>query len=314
MLKTLVLYSSKYGSTRDAARIISLITGPAKYCSVDEFIPEYMEFDFIVVGTPIYQGKVDPSVVEFVDKNRAWLKEKPFSLFCTCLDKTGGLDQLGQLQEFITAKAMSLKAIGGRLRIDDLDENDHDLIKEFLNHVNLPFEDMDFYNPEEIVNYSLKLKSIKENLMVPVKKEELKLRVEKFLTGHNTCTLATGHIGRVRSTPIEYSYVEGKLYLLSEGGEKFANLLFNENVSVAVYEDYTSMDSLKGMQITGKASIIEEESVEYIEVLKFKGLGADTVKSLPINMNMIKITMEKVEFLNSQFKDEGADVKQVYMF
>jgi len=314
MLKTLVLYSSKYGSTRDAARIISLITGPARYCSVDEFIPEYMEFDFIVVGTPIYQGKVDPSVVEFVDKNRAWLKEKPFSLFCTCLDKTGGLDQLGQLQEFITAKAMSLKAIGGRLRIDDLDENDHDLIKEFLNHVNLPFEDMDFYNPEEIVNYSLKLKSIKENLMVPVKKEELKLRVEKFLTGHNTCTLATGHIGRVRSTPIEYSYVEGKLYLLSEGGEKFANLLFNENVSVAVYEDYTSMDSLKGMQITGKASIIEEESVEYIEVLKFKGLGADAVKSLAINMNMIKITMEKVEFLNSQFKDEGADVKQVYMF
>ena len=192
MLKTLVIYSSKYGSTRDAAKIISLITGPARHCSVDEFIPEYMEFDFIVVGTPIYQGKVDPSVVEFVDKNRAWLKEKPLSLFCTCLDKTGGLDQLRQLQEFITAKAMSLKAIGGRLRIDDLDENDHDLIKEFLNHVNLPFEDMDFYNPEEIVNYSLKLKSIKENLMVPVKKEELKLRVEKFLTGHNTCTLATG--------------------------------------------------------------------------------------------------------------------------
>ncbi len=314
MLKTLVIYSSKYGSTQDAARIISLITGPARYCSVDEFIPEYMEFDFIVVGTPIYQGKVDPSVLEFVDKNRAWLKEKPFSLFCTCLDKTGGLNQLRQLQEFITAKAMSLKAIGGRLRIDDLDENDHDLIKEFLNHVNLPFEDMNFYNSEEIVNYSLKLKSIKENLMVPVKKEELKLRVEKFLTGHNTCTLATGHNGRVRSTPIEYSYVEGKLYLLSEGGEKFANLLFNENVSVAVYEDYTGMDSLKGMQITGKASIVEEESVEYREVLKFKGLEVDAVKSLAINMNMIKITMEKVEFLNSQFKDEGADVKQVYMF
>jgi len=312
MLKTLVIYSSKYGSTRDVAKIIAQVTGPAMYCPVEEFRPEYMEFDLIVIGSPIYQEKVDPSILEFVDENREWLKEKPFSLFCTCLDKTRGLDQLRSLQEFITTKALSMKAIGGRLMVDELDRTDHDLIKEFLNKVNLPFDDMDFYNPEEIIKYSLKLKSFKEDLMVKINKEELKIAVEEFLTGHNTCTLATGHAQTVRSTPIEYNYRNGYIYLLSEGGEKFDNMILNENVSVAVYEDYTNMQSLKGMQITGKASIIEEESDEYDDILKFKGLNLNAIKSMPVKMNMIKMTIEKIEFLNSQFKIDGADAKQIY--
>ena len=50
MIRTLVLYSSKYGSTRDAAKIIALIKGPAVYCSVDEFKPEYREFDLLRFG------------------------------------------------------------------------------------------------------------------------------------------------------------------------------------------------------------------------------------------------------------------------
>ena len=52
MIRTLVLYSSKYGSTSDAAKIIAFVNGPAVYCSVDEFKPEYREFDFFVLGSP----------------------------------------------------------------------------------------------------------------------------------------------------------------------------------------------------------------------------------------------------------------------
>ena len=103
---------------------------------------------------------MEPSLIEFVDKNRDWLKEKPVSLFCTCLDKNGGLDQLILLEEFMKIKALSMKALGGRLIIDKLDEEDHGLIKEFLKLVKLPLEDMDFYNKEEVVNYSMKLKNL----------------------------------------------------------------------------------------------------------------------------------------------------------
>ncbi len=77
MIRTLVVYSSKYGSTRDAAKIIALINGPAIYCSVDEFKPEYREFDFICYWDhPSIEEKLEPSIIEFADKNRDWLKDK----------------------------------------------------------------------------------------------------------------------------------------------------------------------------------------------------------------------------------------------
>ncbi len=314
MMKTLVIYSSKYGTTREVAKTIALVTGPAKCCSVEEFKPEYAEFDFVVIGSPIYQEKLDPSVIEFVEDNREWLREKPVSLFCTCLDSTSGLRILTDLKEFIKGEVLSLKAVGGRLIIDDLDGEDYTHIKEFLNKVKLPFEDMNFYNLEEIVNYSLKLKYLKDTLINRLDETELKGAMEEFLTGHNTCTLATSHGDRVRTTPIEYSYSEGYIYLLSEGGEKFANLLLNENVSVSVYDDYTNMNSLGGMQITGRASIVEMDSEEYVRVLEMKGVNIDTIKTLVVDLNMIKISIDKAEFLNSKFNLNGYGVKQIYNF
>jgi menaquinone-dependent protoporphyrinogen IX oxidase/uncharacterized protein YhbP (UPF0306 family) len=313
MIRTLVVYSSKYGSTRDAAKIIALINGPAMYCSVDEFKPEYKEFENIIIGSPLLQEKLEPSIIEFVGNNRDWLKEKPISLFCTCLNKNGGLDQLRSLEKSMEIKTVSMKAIGGRLIIDQLDETDLELIKNFLDHVNLPFEDMDFYNEEEIIQYSMKLKYLAEKIIVPLDHDKLKIAIDEFLSSHNTCTLATCHLDNVRSTPIEYNYYNGFLYLLTEGGEKFSNLLLNKNVSVSVYEDYNGMNNLKGMQITGQASFIEDDE-EFNNVLKFKGLNVEFIKSMPIKMNIVRIVPDKIEFLNSQFKNNGYSAKQIYNY
>lgn len=313
MIRTLVVYSSKYGSTRDAAKIIALINGPAMYCSVDEFKPEYKEFENIIIGSPLLQEKLEPSIIEFVGDNRDWLKEKPISLFCTCLNKNGGLNQLRSLEKSMEIKTVSMKAIGGRLIIDQLDETDLELIKNFLDHVNLPFEDMDFYNEEEIIQYSMKLKYLAEKIIVPLDHDKLKIAIDEFLSSHNTCTLATCHLDNVRSTPIEYNYYNGFLYLLTEGGEKFSNLLLNKNVSVSVYEDYNGMNNLKGMQITGQASFIEDDE-EFNNVLKFKGLNVEFIKSMPIKMNIVRIVPDKIEFLNSQFKNNGYSAKQIYNY
>lgn len=313
MIRTLVVYSSKYGSTRDAAKIIALINGPAMYCSVDEFKPEYKEFENIIIGSPLLQEKLEPSIIEFVGNNGDWLKEKPVSLFCTCLNKNGGLDQLRSLEKSMEIKAVSMKAIGGRLIIDQLDETDLELMKNFLDHVNLPFEDMDFYNEEEIIQYSMKLKYLAEKIIVPLDHDKLKIAIDEFLSSHNTCTLATCHLDNVRSTPIEYNYYNGFLYLLTEGGEKFSNLLLNKNVSISVYEDYNGMNNLKGMQITGQASFIEDDE-EFNNVLKFKGLNVEFIKSMPIKMNIVRIVPDKIEFLNSQFKNNGYSAKQIYNY
>ena len=310
MLRTLILYSGKYGTTKEVAKTIAMITGPARFCEVEEFNDEYKDFDFVVIGSPVYQEKLDPSIVQFVKENKEWLNKKPVAVYCTCLDKNGGLKELNELSLTADMKFLSLKAIGGRLILDKLDEKDYEAIKTFLDTVKLPFEDMDFYNTDEVINYALKLKSTKEKLLDKIDNQELIKAVDEFLNSHNTCTLATCHNNRVRSTPIEYNYFNNHLYLLSEGGEKFSNLLVNDNVSVSIYDAFTGMNSLAGMQITGKASIVDHDADEYGNVLELKGLYVDAIKALPVDMNMIKIVVDRIEFLNSKFAKDG-DAKQI---
>ena len=59
--------------------------------------------------------------------------------------------------------------------------------------------------------------------------------IEKFIKSHNTCALATGYDDKIRCTPIEYLYLTGMFYIISEGGEKFANIMLNKNVSLSIF-------------------------------------------------------------------------------
>lgn len=67
---------------------------------------------------------------------------------------------------------------------------------------------------------------------------------EAFLSAHNTCVLGTACTDFVRCTPIEYSWIDGCFYLLSEGGMKFHALYENKYVSMAVFEPYTGFGKL----------------------------------------------------------------------
>ena len=74
---------------------------------------------------------------------------------------------------------------------------------------------------------------------------------------------APGTATRCGPRRIEYLVIDDRLYLLSEGGEKFAHLLANPRVSVAVYDPFVSMTSLFGLQLTGRAALVPAWSVEY---------------------------------------------------
>lgn len=314
MQKTLILYESKYSSTAEVAKIITLVLGPAKCYKIQDFREKCRDFSFIIIGFPVYSGKVDEKVLEFVKENRGWLAKKEVCLFSTSISPADGIRNLKKIKEIIGDSVINVKALGSRLELEKLDEEDRLSIKDFCESFNLPLESMESFRKEDVINYSLKLKKLKDGFIDKMDEQELKNQVEEFLKSHNTCTLSTSYQNRIRSTPIEYTYHDGSLYLLSEGGEKFANLLLNDRVSVAVYEPYTGMNKLAGMQISGSASIIARNSYEYQEIIQLKGFTMDIIDSLPVNMHMIKISMEKVEFLYSPFKEEGYSARQIYWF
>lgn len=313
MLKTLVLYESRYGCTREAARIISPILGPSKRCIPGGFIDSYRDFDFIILGTPIYNGRVEASIEDFIEEEAEWLAKKDVAFFCTCLHGQDGLEALRALEEKLGNGAIELGVLGGRLNLERLKESDFEELKEFTSRVGIPTQGMDLFRQEEVIDWALHIKDLRDKIIKSPPPSELKEIAEEFLKSHNTCTLATGTQDRVRATPVEYHYHEGHLYIISEGGEKFANILLNDKVSVAIYEEYTDMENLAGMQITGEAIMIDSLH-EYDRILELVGLNPINIKKIPMDLNIIKIRISKLEYVNSKFQDEGYSVRQIIKF
>ncbi|NYB52300.1 MAG: pyridoxamine 5'-phosphate oxidase family protein [Methanobacteriaceae archaeon] len=313
MIKTLILYESRYGSTWEAARIISLINGPSRRYPLSQFDASCREFDFIIFGTPIYNGKIHPKLEIFLEEEKEWLSKKYIAFFCTCLNGSEGLRVLRQVEDQLEANVLELGVLGGRLQMDRLNERDYKALTEYISREGLPPQGMDLFSKEEVVDLALRFKEVKDGLLKKMPVSRLREEVENFLKDHNTCTMATSSPGRVRATPLEYNYNQGQIYILSEGGEKFANLITHSSVSIAVYDDYTGMDSLNGMQITGDATMVEDKD-EYDKVLEMRGLNKSFIKKLPVDLNLIRVDMEKVEFLRSDFKKQGYSARQVLHF
>jgi nitroimidazol reductase NimA-like FMN-containing flavoprotein (pyridoxamine 5'-phosphate oxidase superfamily) len=145
----------------------------------------------------------------------------------------------------------------------------------------------------------------KDKETVKMDSENLLKKIIEFISKHNTCALAVASGDFVRCTPIEYNYVDDSFYLFSEGGLKFKALKDNKNVCLAVYEEYKGFGKLKGLQVTGKAEIIEPWSEEYLKLLAFKNIPEATMRKLPEPMNLIKIVPKVMEFLCSDLKNDG---------
>lgn len=138
--------------------------------------------------------------------------------------------------------------------------------------------------------------------------------IASYIVSHNTCALATGARSFVRCTPIEYSYKDGCFWLFSEGGMKFLGLSENSNVSLAIYDAYTGFGSVSGMQVTGIAEMVEPWSKEYMDLLAFKKIPAESLKKQASILHLIKIVPKRIDFLSSELKKQGYDSRQCMMF
>lgn len=151
----------------------------------------------------------------------------------------------------------------------------------------------------------------KDKLTEHLADDKLMERIEVFLSKHNTCALATAATdGFVRNTPIEYNYLDGKLYFFSEGGLKFKGLKENKNVSVAIFEPYAGFGNLKSLQVQGEAEMVVPFSEEYLMVMKIKNIPEMAMRKLTEPMNLIKVTPVSFDYLDSELKSEGYASRQ----
>ena len=131
--------------------------------------------------------------------------------------------------------------------------------------------------------------------------------VVRFIEKHDMVFLATAAKDFPRCTPLGYRNLGTTLYILSEGGGKFANLRKNKNVSWAIASRIRGGKNLlwvQGLQCWGTAEVIsmKQEPERFQKLLQELGIAQSLkkqrLKSLPpFNYRIIELVPSKMRLL-----------------
>lgn len=123
-MKTLVAFATKYGTTRSCAESIAdRISGDVDVVDIKRNRAVSIEgYDSVVVGGPIYAGKVVGAVPAFCEKHREALLQRTVGLFICCLyEGETALSELdGAFPAWLNAHAVVRRAVGGAIEFSRL--------------------------------------------------------------------------------------------------------------------------------------------------------------------------------------------------
>lgn len=311
MKYNIITYETYYGISKRVAQIFALIIGNAKVYDINDAPEDISSYSNVISIFAFHGYETGSKTKKYLSSLGKALEEKTLGLVGVGLTKGDINNYRSVIEEEIEKKADFTGFVEGELRINKLTSKDKRTLEEFMGAHNIKFMDRGKFKVEEACEEACRIKNILESDIVKLDNMSLQKSIDDYVSGKNTCTLTCGVCEFIRSTPIEYIYYNKCFYFLTEGGMKFKGILQNPNVSICIYDEYSGMKNLKGLQISGKAELISIGSDEYKEVLLKRNLNCENISRLPINLNLLKVYPIKFEFLNSDFKEAGVDTKQV---
>jgi menaquinone-dependent protoporphyrinogen IX oxidase len=143
--KWAVLFGSRYGSTRDASLWISEGMGGIADAFDARENPDLSSFDYIIVGSGIYSGKIDQPLEAYLTKNSALISNRIKALFIVCGsgDNPRAQAYVDVLAKFCQAKPPLTKIFSGRVTKRLLNKEDYKIEEGVFKRRNQPFEDYD---------------------------------------------------------------------------------------------------------------------------------------------------------------------------
>jgi len=144
MTRAVVVYCTKYGSTAEVAQAIADGLGADIADMVD--MPDIHPYELIVIGSPIYSGSYLPAAIEFLEANKNLLGVRKVAAFITAaadmesqLGLTGEVDPMlytqqdyaDGLAQLAHGEVISARGFGGRLVLQELDEDDRSMLDWF---------------------------------------------------------------------------------------------------------------------------------------------------------------------------------------
>ena len=137
-MKGIIVFASKYGSTAEYAHLMAQKLHTDALSASEATSETVSGADFIVLGSPIYSYSVLPDMEVFLEKNKEVLSQKPLAAFVVCGDSMwnpkageGGNKNLEKLTRFLPSEPFAVAVLGGRMRMEELDEEDGPKIRAF---------------------------------------------------------------------------------------------------------------------------------------------------------------------------------------
>lgn len=168
IMPTIVIYASKYGSTAQYARLIAEKLDTEALRASEAPSEAVSGADLVVLGSPIYGYSVLPEIEDFLVGNREILAEKPVGVFVVCGDTLwnpkageGGHKNLEKLTKFLPSEPIATAVLGGRMIMDELDNEDGPRIRAFYERID---RDPTGFDRMELENVEPFVEKIKEGL------------------------------------------------------------------------------------------------------------------------------------------------------
>lgn len=121
-MKTLIVFSTKYGCTQKCADILkSYLQGEVHISLAKDIKGDLRKFDNVIVGGSVYMGKIQKEVVHFCNKNKKLLLNRRLFLFACCYtpkDTEGFFETL--FPKGILNYAIYTTNVGGEMQYDKM--------------------------------------------------------------------------------------------------------------------------------------------------------------------------------------------------
>jgi menaquinone-dependent protoporphyrinogen oxidase len=125
-MKKIIIYASKYGCTEKAVKLLkSKIPGETiTVNATSQKVPDLSSFDTVILGGPIYIGRMHKALYAYMQKNLETLKNKRLALFvCAGEQEPAALEKefIEAFPEELYRRAILRESFGGELHLAKVD-------------------------------------------------------------------------------------------------------------------------------------------------------------------------------------------------
>jgi len=114
-MRTLILYSTKSGASRECAELLATKIADCSICDIAKNTPDIGGYDTLIVGSGVRMGKLYKPAKNFIDKNIGMLLSKN-TAFYLCNSYSDTLQKVidNNIPKKLIDTAICIKSFGGK--------------------------------------------------------------------------------------------------------------------------------------------------------------------------------------------------------